>query len=819
MTEQNVTSGAALAGLRVVELGESVAPAFAGRWLAAFGATVTKIEPPDGSWTRRYSPLGEPVTGDTGPLTAFLDAGKESVVLDAASGGDRDTLAGLVADADLLLHDLSPARLTAWGLDLAPARAEGLVEVALTPFGSEGPYAGYAATAITLLALGGFQYLSGQPGRPPLMLPGFQPEYLTAFYGIVTGLAGVLARLPGEAGRRFEVPVHEALASLHQFTTSQWLYGGSIRSRHGNRWENLYPITMLPCRDGYVACSMPGPEMWERLCLMIERPDLLADPRFATPALRRQHADDLDAVLLPWLSERTMAEIVTLAQETWRLPVNSYVEVAGVLHDPQYVTRGFWVAPEGDTSGVLHPGIPVLMERTPWRIRRAPHLGESGGLESGDRSRMSRRQRTGFAGQERRASETPDPALPLAGLRVLDFTRVWSGPLGTRILADLGAEVIKIEPPFARNAPAPGGTPGDATEIEARPVAGMGKLNRNKLSLAVDLRRPEGQDLIKRLAAHADLLAENFSARVMPNLGLSFATLRERNPGLIYLAMSGYGVTGPYREYLGYGSATEATTGLTALLGYPGEEPLNTAIAYPDPLGGLAGVSAAMAALVYRARTGEGQFIDLSQLEPASLALGEFFIAAQEAGRAPERMGNTHPEWSPHGTYRCLGEDEWLSLAVRSDAEWSAFCAAAGLADLAADTALATAAGRREQRQRLDAAIEAWTATGDKFALMETLQRAGIPAGAVVNARELVENPHLASRNFMVNAVAPEGGDFPMPGTPVTVDGRKRAVFHAAPRRGEHSREILARVLGMAAGEIDALVQSGVVVDPATVSV
>jgi crotonobetainyl-CoA:carnitine CoA-transferase CaiB-like acyl-CoA transferase len=370
--------------------------------------------------------------------------------------------------------------------------------------------------------------------------------------------------------------------------------------------------------------------------------------------------------------------------------------------------------------------------------------------------------------------------------------------------------VIKIEPPFPRNA-APG--PAALGMGGGRPTAGLGKLNRNKLSVGIDLRRPGGQWLLQRLAARADLLVENFSARVMPNFGLGYETLRQDNPGLIYLSMTGYGTFGPYREYLGYGSATEAMTGLTALIGYPGEEPLNSAIAYPDAVAGLTGASCALTALVQRAHTGQGQFIDLSQLEPSSLVLGEFFLAAQLDGHAPPRTGNHHPIWAPHGTYRCRGGDEWVSLAVRSDAEWAAFCRVAGLEALGQDSGLADAAGRRAQRERINAAISAWTRDQDKFAVMERLQRAGIPAGAVLNAKELVENPYLAHRGFFVDARAPEGGSFPMPGTPITVDGGKRDEWHAAPLRGEHNALVLTELLGMESREIDALTAAGVLVD------
>jgi crotonobetainyl-CoA:carnitine CoA-transferase CaiB-like acyl-CoA transferase len=509
----------------VIELGAGVAPAFAGRWLAAFGATVIKIEPSGGSWTRQYSPTGKQSGGESGALAAFLDAGKQSLVLDLGKPGDCARLQETAATADIVLHDLEPSDLARIEMTARP----GLIEVALTPFGSDGPYAGYAATSLVLLALGGYQYLTGDAGREPLMLPGFQPEYLAGLYGVIAALAGIVSRVPEAGARRFEISMMESLASLHQFTASMWLYEGKIRSRHGNRWEDLYPITTLPCRNGLVSFAMPTRETWERLCHMMRRPDLIEDPLFATPQLCRSHADELDAILTEWLSQHDMAELFAVAQQEWRLPLNPYAELDGVLGDPQYEARGFWVRIPENSPSIRHPGMPVAMSDTPWKIGRAPRLDEHDARAA--------------APPLVRGAETvnrPQDTLPLSGLRVLDLTRVWSGPLCTRILADLGAQVIKIEPPLP---PVP------------QPIAptSLGKLNRNKLAVGIDLRVPQGRDLLRRLVAQSDVLVENFSVRVMPKYGLDYETLRAINPRLIYLAMSGYGTAGPYRDYVAYG--------------------------------------------------------------------------------------------------------------------------------------------------------------------------------------------------------------------------------------------------------------------------
>jgi crotonobetainyl-CoA:carnitine CoA-transferase CaiB-like acyl-CoA transferase len=809
-----------LTGTRVTLLGNGVAHAFAGKWLAALGAEVIKVEPPGGDRLRRESPSGEVEPGTlAGALASYLYTGFKSVSLDLETAGGRQTVRNLCLESDVVVHGLHADEAAVFGLDTAglqAARPE-LIVVVLSAFGSGGPYDGFAATPNVLLALGGYQFLTGEPGREPLMLPGKQAEYLTGLYGAACALAGVLGLLRQGRGRQFEVTALETLASLHQFTTSMWLYQGIIRSRHGNRWQNLYPITMLPCSNGYMAMSITTPDMWSRLCAMLGRPEMMTDPRFVTPIARHAHADALDEILVDYFRDRGKMELFREAQAQWRLPMQPYFDVGEVLTDPQLKERRFWAQPGGCALPAVQPGLPVSMSVTPWLIGPVPKPGEQtdevmARLRSGAprRRAVQNARRT----DDRAAAADATVVHPLAGITVLDFTRVWSGPLSTRILADLGARVIKVEAPMPPAFAGPGGQPGPAGAFMRG--GGMQKLNRNKLSIAVDLHLAKGRDLIRRLVPQSDVVVENFSVRVMPNLGLDYDSLRRLNPRLVMLSLSGFGTTGPYRNDLAYGSATEAITGINSLLGYSGEEPLNTAIAYPDPVAGLTGACAVLAALAYRERTGEGQYIDHSQVEGAIGMIGEYLVEYQQ-GRRPERTGNRHPDWAPHGTYRCRGEDEWLSLAVRDDEEWRRFCAVAGLDQLVADPDYASAAGRRGHRAALDAAIGAWALGLDKWEAMEKLQRAGVPAGAVANGRELVENLQLAHRDFFVHAMTGNGELLPMPGTPITIDDEKPREWRAAPARGEHNRMVLRDVFGVSEDEIDALEGEGVLVGGAPV--
>lgn len=802
----------ALDGLVVVELGEGVEPAYCGKWLSAFGAEVLKVEPRAGDWTRRYrlSESGQAERGDS-PLYLHLNTGKKSVALDLDVAENQVVLQKLIAGADVVIHNLEPAALRELGIDRYALRAlnPALVAVAMSPFGADGPYSAYAASSSVLLALGGYQYLSGEPGREPLAFPGFQPECCTALYGVVAALAGVLGREQRGRGCGIEVSSLEVMASLHQYTTSQYLHwGGAIRSRHGSRMVGAagvtYPITMLPCRDGYIGFCLTQEVMWERLCLLLERPDLVKDPRFVPP-VSLANAEALDEVLVEGLGRWDRMQFFHRAQEL-RIPVTPMYDLGEVLKDPQYSARGFWIWPEGETDGPLYPGMPVRMSETPWSVGRSPWLGE----HNDEIASLSIHPDADSSPAGSPAGPPPDrlgraagvvPRYLLDGLRVLDFTTVWSGPLCAHILADLGAEVIRIERPPAPTAPqVPAGTP----------TGNWVKLNRNKLQVCIDMTLPKGRDLIRGLAAKSDVLVENFSPRVMPNLGLAYAELRKVNPSLIMLSMPGFGSEGPYRDYVAYGPSIEPMTGLASLLGYPGEAPMATGIAYPDAVAGMSGVGAIFVALVYRQRTGLGQFIDLSQVEGMTNLLGEYALDYQITGRLPERIGNWHPHWAPHGTYRCRGEDEWVSIAVRTQEEWTNFCKATGLEPLLAQPDYATESKRREHRRRLDEEISTWTGGKSKYEVMEVLQSVGVPAGAVLNARELLENAHLAHRGFYVDAKTRRGDTFRIPGTPLVVDGRRREEWHASPELGEYNREVCQRVLGLSIGEIEALEAEGV---------
>jgi benzylsuccinate CoA-transferase BbsF subunit len=387
------------------------------------------------------------------------------------------------------------------------------------------------------------------------------------------------------------------------------------------------------------------------------------------------------------------------------------------------------------------------------------------------------------------------PVRPLTGLRVLDFTWIVAGPTATRILADLGAEVIKIE----RR---------DSLDFGDRRGGFTGTLNRGKLGTVVNVSDARGLELVRRLVAHVDVVIDNFSARVMRNWGLDYEHLRAIRNDIIAISMSGFGQTGPHKDYVSYGPTLQALSGLTHLMRHPGGEPAGFGFSYSDLVGGYSAALAVLAALVHRKRTGRGQMIDLSQFEATCAVFGPTLLDIAVNGRPAEPAGNGSQEAAaaPHGVYRCSGDDRWCVIAVFTDDEWLRLVDVLGAPDWAGEPRFASLGDRLRNREALDRLVEAWTARRSPEDVAERLQRAGVRAGVVANAEDLcVRDPHLAARGYWVRVNTPEGGEVTVDGVPYRLGATPACVSGPGPLLGEHTDEVLERLLGLDDAEIATL--------------
>lgn len=402
---------------------------------------------------------------------------------------------------------------------------------------------------------------------------------------------------------------------------------------------------------------------------------------------------------------------------------------------------------------------------------------------------------------------------PLREIRILDLTHVWAGPLATRILADLGASVVKIEAPSRRGpqimpasvAPIGGWIGGSPGEEPWNVNAVFVKLQRNKQSVAIDLKSAEGRETFLGLVKVADVVIENFSARAMSALGLGYQQLAAANPAIIYVAMPGYGSSGPYCDRVAFGPTVEPMSGLTDVMGYGPEEPRNTAMALPDPVSAISATAAVVTALRRRVVTGEGGFVEMSLHEAGVSLCGPWFIDRQ-LGAEIERIGNRHPTMAPHGVYRCAGDDEWIAIACASDAHWRALCGVIGdrlnpHVDLA---------GRHAMHDGIDVAISAWTEQHTKNEAANVLQAAGVAAGPVNTTPDMTADPQVQARGFFVPL---EAGPTPMPGNPIKLRGCSSDDWTPCPRLGADNAGVLQDWLGYPEAQIKKLEQTGVLVD------
>ena len=420
-------------------------------------------------------------------------------------------------------------------------------------------------------------------------------------------------------------------------------------------------------------------------------------------------------------------------------------------------------------------------------------------------------------------------ALPLSGIRVLDFTVVWAGPYATMMLADHGAEVIRVEslqhfPSTTRGAVArPSATfLANASSLQAgypnwepgeRPWNRHPMFNchaRNKLSMTVDTTRPEGRDIVRRLVQISDVIVENNPVTTMQKLGLTYDIVRGWKDDIIYVSMPPFGHTGPYREFRGYGNNVEALCGFTTLRGYPDLGVLsNPRVLYMDTASGAGAAFAVLCALHYRQRTGQGQFIDFAQAENMLPHIGEFFMDAAMNGRDTPPLGNHHPAMAPHNCYPCQGDDRWLVVAVTTDAAWQQLCRALGEPAWARQDKFTTLAGRLQHQEELDQHMAAWTSTQEARAAMEHLQAYGIAAGMVFFEPDAYADPHLQARGFFQTVTHPECGTHHYPGLVWQMSKTPGSIRSPACCLGEHNDYVYRDLLGLDDTEITRLRTAG----------
>ena len=778
---------APLAGLRVIEFATEIAGPYAGKMFADAGAEVIKVEPAEGDPFRRRGPVGETLAeGDgDGALFRFLNAGKQSVT---GAPGDPNVQA-LVDDADLVIESFVPARLD---LDELRARNPAQVIVSVTPYGRATSWADRPANEFIVQAEGGSLGLRGDRDREPLQAGGRVSEWIEGALVAVAALASVFrARRTGTGAYIDHALIDVVAATLNCFPELHATAFG-LTDVIGRRIEHP---SVEPTLDGYVGFNTNTRPQLEAFLLLIERPDLLEDERVLTAVGRMSMADEFEAIVREWTSKRTTAEIVEAAS-LLRIPVAPVNDGQGVLDHPLFRARGFiGRSPDGSFDQPLPPY--KIDGQRPQPSGPAPALGEH--TETAAPRSAGRAHPAG----------TPDgdSSLPLAGLRVLDATAWWAGPFATQLLAGLGADTIHLESVTRMDGARTTSRPQYDTWWERSPLF-IG-VNSNKRGITLTLDDEAGLAVVRRLIEQVDVVIENFSPRVFEHFGLSWDQVHAINPQAILVRMPAFGLTGPWRDNVGFAQTMEQMSGMAWVTGYADDEP-RIPLGPCDPNAGIHAAFATLLAVEQRRRTGTGSQVEATMVETAINAMGELLVCSSAYGRSAVRDGNRSHDAAPQGTYRCAGTEQWLALSVETDEQWRALSQVLGSPGWAADPRLATVAGRRQAHDEIDRALAGWARDQDLAATVERLVAAGVPAGSVVDPRQYSSHPLLNERGFFQSIDHPVAGPVLLPGLPLGLPGPGGWHRHRSPLMGEHTGEVLSELLGMTPEEIRDLEAKGV---------
>jgi crotonobetainyl-CoA:carnitine CoA-transferase CaiB-like acyl-CoA transferase len=789
---------APLAGYVVVDLSTGIAGAYCTKLLADGGADIIKVEQPQGDPLRRWSASGAEISlGQDGALFSFLACSKHSVVADPDI--DVDFVNALLAEADAVVW--SRGSTVVEHRAFTPAEIHRvhphLTVMAITPFGLGGPWKDRPATEFTLQAWsGGIVGLGrGSADRAPVFVGGQVGDYLAGAYA---SAATIASRIRG-AAELIDLSMLEAqILGLTYYPVTYY-------EMLGRPWRDARRLTVpgiARAKDGLVDIGCGTAQQWFDLCAMTGHQDWIDEE---SPLSITEQANEKSDELYAWVESQTVDEIRDVAT-AFRIPNAPVANGANVESLDHFQARGSFIANPRD--GFSQPGAPYRMQPDQLRPPQpAPRLGEH---------TEQYRQRVRSQGREFGESAAKNAISEFEGLRVLDMTTFWAGPSCTHMLAMLGAEVIHVE-----STRRPDGTRLIAgipiTEEqwwEKSPI--FSGLNTNKKGLTLDLQTATGRELLMRLIATCDVIVENFTPRVLDQIGLDFAAVQEVRSDAIMLRMPGFGLDGPWRDNSAFAYVIEAASGISWLTGYPDRNPYEP-YSVGDPNAGVHALNALLLALEHRRRTGQGVHIEAAMVDAALNVAAEQVIEYSAYGALLQRAGNRGPAAAPQNLYRTNEIDEfgrrdcWAAVAVATDEQWVGLCDALGRPDWATDRALASADGRRRHHDLMDDHLSAWCERRSGDDIVEALWSHGVPVAKVMQPHRQSELPQLAARGFFEDVDHPVNAKTPHSTMPFTsTRGPDQVHLQPAPLLGQHNRELLAE-LGLSDKDIDELEAHGVI--------
>ncbi len=822
-----------LSPYRILDLTDG-GSSIAGQILADLGADVVLIEPPGGVGTRRLGPFYKGSQDRNASLPFWsLNRNKRSVELDLDRETGREAFRGLLEGADVLIESQPLGFLEARGLghEFLAVHYPELVVASITPFGLSGAKAHWVATDLTLTAASGQMFLTGDEDRPPLT-SSVPQAYLNAGAEAAVGtLLALIARERDGAAQHVDVSVQTAMMMTTQsFVLSHdWNDHQLARMSGGLGLGDLRIRFVYPCKDGFVNVTFLfghaiGPmtaRMFQWMCEEGFVDEATRDKdwiRFGANVMRGDESlSELERVtqaIESFTRAHTKAELFegSMRRRVLIVPVSDTSDLAT---SRQLEARSFWTPVEHPELGttISYPGPFARFSETPIRYRRRPpRVGEHNAELLGAAQRRTRVRLLELDAPDHfHAQQGPHAhaleALPLEGVKVLDFTWVYAGPAATRYLADYGATVVKLESAIRVDALRVG-QPFKDGKAGLERSAGFCSVNAGKLGLALNMAVPDAREVALRLVKWADVVVENFSPRAMKAWGMQYEQLRALNPELIMVSTCLNGQTGPESMLAGYGTMGAALAGFGFLTGWPDRNPAGPFLAYTDYVSPKFIVVSLLAALDHRRRTGQGQYLDLSQSECSIHFIASAALDYQVNGRVQRAIGNASPHYVPSGVYPAAGDDRWVALAAPDDAAWRALCAAVSHG-WESDARFATLGERLAHREALDAEIAAWTTERTVGEIEEHLQAAGVPVHRVSTSADASEDPQLEARHHFVWVDHPVCGSVPVENSRFRLSRTPARVASAGPTLGQHNDEVLRHIVGLSDEEITELIIAG----------
>lgn len=777
-----------LSNLRVANLVSGISAAYCCRLLADAGADVIKVEDHVGDPWRSWSIADAEIDHvEGGALFRFLHHGMRSVV---GTPDEHDTRA-LFGTCDIVIEDGSLGEADLKQLCL---ESPGLVVLSITPYGRTGPYSGRPTSEFVVQAESGGLKGRGAPDGVPFQAGGRTSDWIAGTFAAVAVTAAALRAQQTGHGERIDFAISEAMniAAAQYGTISQELAGNPPIEGVTRMIETP---SIEPTTNGYVGFCTNSHQQFESFLILLERFDLLETNEYGLQAQRQARWGEWNNLVHAWTSELTTEQVVERASEL-RIPVAPVQNPDMVLANEHFAARNVFV---DDPTGSFK------MPRRPWRIdfedppppKPSPRLGEhTGTVESRQSSRP--------------AAPIGERRLPLEGVRVLDLTAWWAGPLSAAMLATLGADVIHFESisrtDGMRMTGGIAGLDGQWWERSPHFLAS----NVNKRGLTLDLTTDDGRAVARQLIATSDAVLDNYSPRVLENFGLGWDVIQEINPRCSLIRMPAFGLSGPWRDSTGFAQTMEQVTGMAWLTGHSDDQP-RLQSGPSDPNAGMHAAFALIVALSERDETGCGSHVEATFVEAALNAVAEMAIERSAYGTQMKRDGNRSPNVAPQGLYACRGDENWLAISVETDSQWRALVDAIGADDWAQRGELASSSGRRASHDELDAGLQAWCAQRDVGEACELLVAHSVPAGVAWDPRAMMKHPQARHRGFFEESDHPVAGPVPAPGPPFRYASVDRWLRSPAPLLGQHNEDILIGDLGLDPDYIARLEAAGVI--------